>query len=294
MTCRLAFHPARAGLLLVCAAWTWVVPLGFGQSSRPGIGAIPYADANGTGVTFRVWAPTATNVTVPGSFNGWNTTSHPLAKETGTSYWSRDVSTARAGNEYKFYLNKFLWKRDPRGRKVVNSSGNSIVYDPSAFAWAGDSRLPVTASNTIIYELHIGAFYDSTPSSGGPGKFTDAITKLDYLTNLGINTIEVMPISEFPGDNSWGYNPADIFAAENTGYGGPDGFKAFVKAAHQRGLRILLDVVHNHYGPSDLDLYSFDAGTGPGAYFYTAANICCNQWGSRPNFASDGVHAVHH
>ncbi len=263
---------------------------GFAQSSRPGMGALPFADAAGTGVTFRVWAPNATSVTVPGVFNGWSTTANPLVKEAGgLGRWSADVPAARVGHQYKFFLNGNLWKRDPCGRKVVNSTDNSIVYDPQAFNWGGDTRLSVNPSDLVIYEMHIGTFYDPTPSSGGPAKFTDAINKLDHLVQLGINAVELLPVAEFPGDYSWGYNPADPYAVENAAYGGPDGLKSFVKAAHQRGLRVLLDVVHNHYGPGDLDLWSFDNGASPGIYFYTAANLCCTPWGGRPNYASEGV-----
>ncbi|WP_150107597.1 alpha-amylase family glycosyl hydrolase [Pedosphaera parvula] len=260
------------------------------QSIRPGMGSTPYADASGTGVTFRVWAPNATSVAVRGSFNGYSSTANFLIKEAGgLGLWSGDIPTARAGDQYKYYLSGSLWKRDPRGRKVVNSSDNTIVYDPNAFNWASDARLPVNTSNLVIYEMHVGAFYDPTPASGGPGKFADAITKLDHLAELGINAVELMPVMEFAGDNSWGYNPADPYAVENTGYGGPDGLKSFVKAAHQRGIRVLLDVVHNHYGPSDLDLWTFDNGASPSIYFYTAANICCTQWGGRPNYSTEGV-----
>jgi 1,4-alpha-glucan branching enzyme len=275
-----------AAILLTLLGITSVIA----QSSRPGMGSTPYADASGTGVTFRVWAPDATSVAVPGSFNGWNTSANFLIKESGgLGLWSGDIPAARAGDEYKYYLSGSLWKLDPRGRKVVNSAGNSIVYDPNAFAWGGDTRLSVTNSDLVIYEMHVGAFYDPAPASGGPGKFADAITKLDDLVALGVNAVELMPIAEFAGDYSWGYNPADIYAVENTGYGGPDGLKSFVKAAHQRGIRVLLDVVHNHYGPSDLDLYSFDTGTGPSIYFYTAPDIKDTPWGSRPNYSTDGV-----
>ncbi|MDB6122269.1 MAG: 1,4-alpha-glucan branching protein, partial [Pedosphaera sp.] len=197
------------------------------------MGSTPYAGVSGTGVTFRVWAPNATSVAVRGSFNGYSSTANFLVKEAGgLGLWSGDIPTARAGDQYKYYLSGSLWKRDPRGRKVVNSSDNTIIYDPNAFNWAGDTRLSVNTSNLVIYEMHVGAFYDSTPSSGGPGKFADAITKLDHLVDLGINAVELMPIMEFAGDNSWGYNPADPYAVENTGYGGPDGLKSFVKAAH--------------------------------------------------------------
>jgi 1,4-alpha-glucan branching enzyme len=253
------------------------------------MGAIPYADALGTGVTFRVWAPNATNVAVPGQFNGWTTTANYLVKEAGTEVWSADISTARNGHEYKYHLNGSIWKRDPRGRKVVNSSGNSIVYDANAFNWGGDTRLAMNQSELVIYEMHIGAFHDPTPFSGGPGKFADAITKLDHLTNLGINAVELLPLPEFAGDNSWGYNPTDPYAVENSGYGGPDGLKNFVKAAHARGIRVLLDAVHNHYGPSDLDLWGFDNGTTPGIYFYSGAGIGTTPWGQRPNYSREGV-----
>ena len=262
------------------------------QSSRPGMGSTPYADASGTGVTFRVWAPDATTVAVRGPFNpgGWSNTTNFLVKESGgLGLWSADVPAARAGDEYKYYLNGTLYKSDPRARKMVNSAGNCIVYDPNAFNWSGDARLPVNISDLVIYEMHVGAFYDPAPTSGGPGKFADAITKLDYLTALGVSAVELMPLAEFAGDYSWGYNPADIYAVENTGYGGPDGLKSFVQAAHQRGIRVLLDVVHNHYGPSDLDLWSFDTGSGPSIYFYTAADICCTPWGGRPNYSTEGV-----
>lgn len=259
------------------------------QSSRPGMGATPYADASGTGVTFRVWSPNATSVAVPGVFNGWSTTANLLVKEAGTENWSGDIPAARPGHEYKFLINGSVWKRDPRNRKVVSSVGNSIVYDANAFNWAGDTRLAVNQSDLVIYEMHVGAFYDPTPATGGPGKFSDAITKLDYLASLGVNAVELLPLFEFAGDYSWGYNLAEPYAVENSGYGGPDGLKNFVKAAHARGIHVLLDVVHNHYGPSDLDLWGFDNGTTPGIYFYSGAGIGTTPWGQRPNYSREGV-----
>jgi 1,4-alpha-glucan branching enzyme len=263
------------------------------QSVRPGWGATPYHDAAGTGVTFRVWAPNATNVTVPGQFNGWSTTASPLGKEGTNGVWSADLAGVMAGQEYKYFLNGSLWKRDPRGRKVVSSIDNSIVYDPGAFDWGGDGFSPPALEDLVIYELHIGSFYDPNPGDAQPGRFTDAINRLDYLKQLGVNAVEVLPVAEFPGLNSWGYNPADPFAVENAAYGGPDGFKAFVKACHARGLAVLLDVVHNHYGPSELDLWNFDGftggGSGGGIYFYQDAGICCTVYGPRPNYSRQPV-----
>ena len=172
--------------------WYWLVRLqaicllgcnvapGFAQSSKPGMGSIPFAAPGGTGVTFRVWAPNAMSVAVPGSFNGWSTTANFLVKEAASNLWSADIAAARAGDEYKYLINGSYWWKDPRSRKVTSSgynspNANSIIYDPAAFNWMGDSRLAVNAANLVIYEMHVGAFYDPTPSSGGPGKFTDAL-----------------------------------------------------------------------------------------------------------------------
>lgn len=258
------------------------------------MGATPYADGGGTGVTFRVWSPHATNIAVRGSFNGWGSTA--LTKEAAGDLWSADVPNVANGSQYKYHINGAYWWKDPRSRRVTQSgydspNANSIVYFPNAFDWQGTARLPVTQSGLVIYQLHVGAFYDPTPSSGGPGKFTDVVSRLNYLTNLGINAIELLPIAEFPGDYSWGYNPADQFAVENNGYGGPDGLKTLVREAHKRGVHVLLDVVHNHYGPSDLELYGFDVGSASRFYVYTNTGICCTPWGDRPNYANPGVRA---
>jgi 1,4-alpha-glucan branching enzyme len=258
------------------------------QSARPGWGSTPYHSGGQTGVTFRVWAPNAASVTVPGQFNNWSTTASPLVKEGTNGVWSADVRGALPGQEYKYLINGNIWKRDPRDRKCVSTVGNSIVYDPTTFNWGGDSFTTPALEDLVIYELHIGTFYDPNPLNSVPGRFTDAVNKLDYLKGLGVSAVEVMPIAEFPGDFSWGYNPADPYAVENVGYGGPDGFKTFVKACHARGIAVLLDVVHNHYGPSDLDLWNFDGWTGGGnqggIYFYQDAGICCTTYGSRPNY----------
>jgi len=116
------------------------------QSTRPGWGATPYHDSNGTGVTFRVWAPHATNVYLPGNFNGYNITAGgatKLIQETtnGTpdGIWSLDVAGVTNYSQYKFYFNGYLWKQDPRARMVTQagSGGNSVVYDPNAFNQPG-------------------------------------------------------------------------------------------------------------------------------------------------------------
>ena len=292
----------------------WYSPLGFvcigifiastmfAQSSRPGWGATPYHDALGTGVTFRVWAPNANSATVPGQFNGWANSgpnATPMVKEltngVWNGVWSADVAGVTNGTQYKYYFNGNLWKQDPRARLVQysGSGGNSIVYDPTVFNWTGDNLTPPALNDLFIYEMHMGTF----PSSSSPSRFVAATNKLDYLKSLGVNAVELMPVAEFPTDSSWGYNPAQPFAVENVGYGGTDGLKTFVKACHLRGLAVLLDVVHNHYGPSDLEMWNFDgfAGNnalgGGGIYFYESnTNLQITSYGAtRPNFSSNQV-----
>jgi 1,4-alpha-glucan branching enzyme len=264
------------------------------QSARPGWGSLPYRVGNQTGVTFRVWAPNASSVTVPGQFNGWSTTANPLVSEITNGAWSADIPGALPAQEYKYFINDSIWKRDPRNHKCVTSSGgNSIIYDTTAFDWTGDSFTTPPIDDLFIYELHVGTFSDPNPTNTTPGHFSDAITKLDYIKGLGISAVELLPIAEFPGTDSWGYNPAEPFAVENQGYGGPDGLKALVKACHARGLAVLLDVVHNHYGPTDLDIWNYDGWTGGGnqggIYFYQSNNLCCTPYGPRPNYSRQPV-----
>lgn len=288
--------------VLLLAGWISLLAAS-GQSVRPGWGSIPYHDALGTGVTFRVWAPNATSVFVPGEFNSWSTAAAPLAKEltngVWTGVWSADVTAASPGQQYKFFLNYSggnVWKQDPRARLVTYSGSsagaNDIIYDPAAFNWNGDHLAAPALNDLVIYELHPGTF----SASATPSRFLAATNYLDYLKSLGVSAVEVMPIAEFPGDSSWGYNPAQLFAVENIGYGGTDGFKTFVHACHLRGLVVLLDVVHNHYGPSDLDMWNFDgwAGTGSiggGIYFNQSnPNLQSTSYGdTRPNFSSQQV-----
>ena len=117
------------------------------------------------------------------------------------------------------------------------------------------------------------------------------LQRLDHLVKLGINAIQIMPIVEFVGDYSWGYNPAHIFAVESA-YGGPDGFKQLVWEAHKRGIAVILDVVYNHFGPSDLDLWQFDGwqeNNKGGIYFYND-HRSKTPWGdTRPDYGRGEV-----
>ncbi|HUA37708.1 MAG TPA: alpha-amylase family glycosyl hydrolase [Candidatus Sulfopaludibacter sp.] len=290
--------------ILVLAAFAPVTKLP-AQSTRPGWGSTPYQDASGTGVTFRVWAPNAASVTTPGAFNGWSTSATPLVNELSnglpTGVWSADVPGATAGQQYKYYITyngSSNYKHDPRSRWVVNAGGgsgnNDIIYDPTAFNWNGDDFTNPPLQDLFIYELHMGTF----PSSTVPSRLVAATNKLDYLKYLGVNAVELMPIMEFGNSgNSWGYDPAQLFAVDNAQYGGPDALKTFVQACHARGIAVLLDVVHNHYGPNLLDMWNFDgwAGSnsvgGGGIYFFQSNfNLQNTPYGAtRPNVSSNQV-----
>ncbi|MBB2974351.1 alpha-amylase family glycosyl hydrolase [Mesorhizobium sp. RMAD-H1] len=232
---------------------------------RDGMGAIVHED----GVAFRVWAPHADAVVVAGSFNGWSDDEVPMADE-GGGIWYADVRGAKPGDEYRFLIRngeQVLSRIDPYARAVTSSVGNGIVVAPGDSWHDVDFRTPPW-NELVIYEMHIGTFH--RPSEEQPGTFEDASEKLAHLKRLGVNAVQIMPAMEFAGDVSWGYNPAHIYAVESA-YGGPDGFKAFIKAAHQHGIAVILDVVYNHFGPSDLDLWQFDGWSENdkgGIYFY--------------------------
>ncbi len=257
------------------------------NTSTKEMGAIPHAG----GVGFRVWAPHAEQVSVIGSFNGWDSAKHPMqAEENG--YWYADAAEAAVGDEYKFLLTteKGEFRRiDPYAREVTGSVGNAIVHDPN-FDWQGDDFHLVPWNELVIYELHVGTFNDQEEVKQ-PSEFASVSARLGHLKKLGVNALQIMPVGEFSGEQSWGYNPAHIYSVE-LDYGGPIAFKQFVKCAHQEGIAVFLDVVYNHLGPSDLDLWQFDGWSENdrgGIYFYND-DRAVTPWGeTRPDYGRDEV-----
>lgn len=256
-------------------------------SKHDGMGAIPYKG----GVSFRVWAPNADAVFVTGPWCDWGE-GKELARDGDGGYWSGVVRGMKPGAQYKYRLlagGEELFRNDPYARIVTSSVGESVVYDDQAFDWGDDDFQMAPWNELVIYELHVGTFNDRNPD--GPGTLDHAAERLDYLAELGINAVSMMPLSEFAGDFSWGYNPAYPFAIESA-YGGPDAFKRFVKAAHARGIAVLTDVVYNHFGPSDLELWRFDGwgeGDGGGIYFYND-HRADTPWGmTRPDYGREEV-----
>ncbi|MGB8644282.1 MAG: alpha-amylase family glycosyl hydrolase [Anaerolineae bacterium] len=256
------------------------------ETKIQGLGAIHHEGR----VAFRVWAPHAQGVSVVGSFNNWDGDKHPMqAEENG--YWYADVSEAHIGDEYRFRLTTAtdeFTRIDPYAREVTGSVGNAIVHDPS-FDWEGDDFKLAPWNELVIYELHVGTFNEKDDNI--PGKFASVSARLGHLKKLGVNAIQIMPIAQFAGERSWGYNPAHIFSVE-LAYGGPLAFKQFVKRAHAQGLAVILDVVYNHLGPSDLDLWQFDGWSENnlgGIYFYNDGRAN-TPWGdTRPDYGRGEV-----
>lgn len=254
---------------------------------NPGMGAIPGSKV----VTFRVWAPYADKVYVTGTFNDWSDTATPLLREEN-GFWATAAPNAKTGDEYKFLIHGPqgpIPRIDPYARKVTNSIGNGVIYDSQAFDWGDDAYTMATGNELVIYEMHVGTFH--VKEEGKVGTFDTAIEKLPYLQELGINAVELMPVAEFPGDFSWGYNPAHPFAVESI-YGGPDGLKRFVKAAHQHGIAVIVDVVYNHLGPSDLSLWQFDGWSenGKGGIYFYNDHRSHTPWGdTRPDYGRGEV-----
>ncbi|CAM3864360.1 malto-oligosyltrehalose trehalohydrolase [Kibdelosporangium persicum] len=216
-------------------------------------------------MTFSVWAPgkSRVRVRVDGEI-------HPMTGEPG-GWWRADVP----GTDYSFFVDDDETPLpDPRSlRQPEGVFGPSRVYDHGAFSWTDQSWTGRALPGSVLYELHIGTF---TPE----GTFDSAIPKLDHLVDLGIDFVEVMPVNSFDGTTGWGYDGV-LWGAVHEPYGGPDGFKRFVDAAHARGLAVVLDVVYNHMGPSGAFLDRF------GPYFAGR-----NLWGPALNVTGPGSDEV--
>ncbi len=241
------------------------------------------------GVAFRVWAPHAEAVSVVGTFNGWDSSKGMMEREEHGN-WFVEVDGAGAGDEYKYEIkngDQILSRIDPRVRQVTNSVGNGVIHDPH-FDWGDDLFRMPPWNELVIYEMHVGTFFRDKEEVGD----LDSLQrKFGHLKRLGVNALQIMPIAEFAGDLSWGYNPAHVYAIESI-YGGPVAFKRFVKAAHRSGFAVILDVVYNHFGPSDLDMWRFDGWSENdkgGIYFYND-HRSATPWGdTRPDYGRGEV-----
>lgn len=232
------------------------------------IGATPIAGK----VHFRVWAPFITSVEVELVDAGG--LKIPLQRD---GEYFQGLLPAAPGDHYWYWLDGTVRRPDPVSRSQPDGvHGPSQVIDPT-FAWSDSEWRGIALEEYILYELHVGTF---TPH----GTFDGAISRLDYLCELGITVVELMPVAQFPGERNWGYDGTYPFAPQNS-YGGPDGLKRLIDACHSRGLAVVLDVVYNHLGPEGNYLHSF------GPYFTDRYRT---PWGDAVNFDGSDSDPVRH
>ena len=213
-----------------------------------------------------VWAPAASTVELV--LEGER---RPLTR-TDDGWWRG--TPLEPGTRYAFSIDDGNPLPDPRSlSQPEGPHAASEIVDPAIFdrpAWAGTNL-----RGKVFYELHIGTFTDE-------GTFDAAIDKLDHLVELGVDAIEIMPVADFPGERGWGYDGVGLYATHHA-YGGPSAFVRFVDAAHERGLGVILDVVHNHLGPEGNYLAEF------GPYFTDEHDT---PWGAAVNLDADGSEEI--
>ena len=221
---------------------------------------------------FKIWAPFAKSISLQIDGNPI-----PMNGPTEESGWTVKVDSAGHGTDYGFLIDQNSQAYpDPRSQWQPNGvHALSRVYDQSTFQWTDQMFQAVPLAGAIVYELHIGTF---TPE----GTLDSAIPKLEYLRDLGITHVELMPVAAFDGDHGWGYDGVSVFAVHEA-YGGPDALKRFVDAAHNLGLAVLLDVVYNHFGPT---------GNYTGKYGPYLTDSHKTPWGGAVNLEEAGSHQV--
>ncbi|MEO6109774.1 MAG: alpha-amylase family glycosyl hydrolase [Candidatus Saccharimonadales bacterium] len=241
------------------------------------------------GVEFRVWAPFAKNVSVLIN-DSFSSAESPLLSE-DDGYWAATIKEAEAGQSYKYRIytrdDQILDRNDPRAEQLTDSDiGASVIVDPR-FDWEGVEAPIIPKEKQVIYELHIGTF--NRPDASTSGTFATAIEKLDYLQNLGITTIELMPVTSMKAGVGWGYEPMSIYAVEDT-YGGRRGLLDFVKACHKHGIAVILDVVYNHfYDKTDLRQFDGWSENGRGGIYFYNDERGDTPWGMRPDYGRPEV-----
>lgn len=215
------------------------------------------------GATVRVWAPLAQTVSLC-------TLGQPelIPLQQDGHYWKIDTNQLKPGDRYSFVLNGTLERPDPASLAQPDGvHGPSQAVDTAQFVWTDTGWQNLLLEDYLLYELHTGTF-------SSEGTFAAIASRLDYLVELGINAIEIMPVAQFPGTRNWGYDGVCPFAVQQS-YGGATGLQQLVDACHSRGIAVVLDVVYNHMGPEG----NYFADYGP--YF---TNKYRTPWGDALNF----------
>ena len=219
---------------------------------------------------FRVWAPHAAGVEL--DLSGRRV---PMTAS-AAGWYEVEAPEAAPGTDYGFALDGGRVLPDPRSPwQPSGVDGPSRTVGHATFAWTDAGWRGVHLPSAVLYEVHVGTF---TPE----GTFDAAIGRLDHLVELGVDTVEMMPVAEFPGTRGWGYDGVDLYAPHSA-YGGPEGLKRLVDACHARGLGVVMDVVYNHLGPAGNYLGSY------GPYF---TDRYATPWGQAVNLDGPGSDEV--
>ncbi len=226
------------------------------------LGAHPIVHDEVEGIAFAVWAPNARRVSVVGDFNAWDGRRMPMRKWHAGGFWELFVPGLRPGHVYKYELLGadgvvLPLKADPHAEEAEQAPGTaSVIAAPSRHRWRdaawmserwrhNDREAPIS-----IYEVHLGSWRRNLGEGGRYLSYRELAEELvPYVAGLGFTHIEVLPITEYPFDGSWGYQPISLFAPTSR-FGVPDDFRAFVDACHAAGIAVVLDWVPGHF-PSD-------------------------------------------
>jgi maltooligosyltrehalose trehalohydrolase len=221
---------------------------------------------------FLLWAANARTVSLHLLHSGELLTMTPLSR----GYFRRTVENLEPGTRYLFQLDGARELPDPASRfQPEGVHGPSEVVDLNQFQWTDQNWQGRTLERSIFYEIHVGTYT-------AQGTFDALIPHIPELVELGITTVELMPVAQFPGSRNWGYDGVYPFAPQNS-YGGPEPLQRFVNAAHEHGLSVALDVVYNHLGPEGNYLNAY------GPYFTDRYRT---PWGQALNFDGAGSDEV--
>ena len=234
------------------------------------LGAHPIRHEGAEGVAFAVWAPNARSVSVVGDFNSWDGRRMPMRSRGATGFWELFVPGLRPGHLYKYQIHGpdgelLPLKADPHAERAEQPPNTaSVVADPSRHVWndgpwmaerwqRNDRETPIA-----IYEVHLGSWRRRVGENGRYLTYRELAAELvPYVAEMGFTHIELMPITEYPFDGSWGYQPISLFAPTSR-YGLPDDFRALVEACHNAGIGVLLDWVPGHFPNDPHGLGRFD------------------------------------
>lgn len=301
---------------LVLIGWLAFLALGHdtGRAGTAGVGWLDndpnaiwgrapgfYKEANDWYAIIHV-KPAVTRVRLAGDFTNGLANAIELTRTPDGKFWwfkGTDASFARppaAGDKYQFLLNEGSgpdqFRQDPAARRVENSglASKSIVTISAQYAWGDTGWRRPEWYRHIIYQLHPLRFTDR--NKDGTGKVLPPLQQImeeidndgsnDYINQLGVPTIQLLPVNEFPGDLSWGYNPSFFYAVESS-YGTPDDLKALVDTAHRNGIAVILDLVYNHGGTGDNILWQIAQESLSNGTYYDGDT----QWGAMINFDND-------